>query len=39
MKWIDRSSVTEMDRGGLYEMDGQQKYRKNGNTANMNRSK
>ena len=23
MKWMDRPSVTEMDIGGVYEMDGQ----------------
>ena len=29
MKWIDRPSVTEMDRGGIYEMDRQTKCHKN----------
>ena len=25
MKWIDRPSVTEMDKGGVYEMERQTK--------------
>ena len=29
MKWMDQSSVTEMDRGGVYEMDRQTKCQKN----------
>ena len=29
MKWIDRPSVTEMDRGGVYEMERRTKYQKN----------
>ena len=28
MKWMDRPSVTEMERGGVYEMD-RQKSKKN----------
>ena len=31
MKWMDTASVTEMDRGGVYEMDRRKKCRKNGN--------
>ena len=29
MKWMDIPSVTEMDRGGVYEMDRQKKRQKN----------
>ena len=29
MKWMDGPSVTEMDRGGVYEMDRQKKCQKN----------
>ena len=28
MKWMDRPSVKEMNRGGVYEMDGQTKCQK-----------
>ena len=31
MKWIDRPSVTEMNRGGVYEFERQTKCQKNGN--------
>ena len=35
MKWMDRPIVTEKDRGGVYEMDEQTKYQKNGNATEM----
>ena len=28
IKWMDRPSVTEMERGGIYEMDGQKSNKK-----------
>ena len=28
MKWMDRPSITELDRGGVYEMDRQTKCQK-----------
>ena len=28
MKWMDRPSVTDMDKGGVYEMDRQTKFQK-----------
>ena len=28
MKWMDQPSVTEMERGGVYEMDGQKSAKK-----------
>ena len=28
MKWMDRQSFTEMDRGGVYEMDRKKKCQK-----------
>ena len=31
MKWMDRPSATEMDRGSAYEMVAQTKCHKNGN--------
>ena len=37
MKWMDRPSVTEMDRGGVYEMDRQTKCQKNGNATDMDK--
>ena len=35
MKWMDTASVTEMDRGGVYEMDRRTKCHKNGNATEM----
>ena len=35
MKLTDRPSVTEMDRGGVYEMDRKTKCQKNGNATEM----
>ena len=35
MKWMDRPSVTEMDRGGVYEMDKQTMCQKNLNPTEM----
>ena len=31
MKWMDRPSATEMEKGSAYEMDRQTKCHKNGN--------
>ena len=35
MKWMDRPSVTEMERGGVYEMDRRKKLLKHGNATKM----
>ena len=35
MKWMNRPSVTEINRGGVYEMDGQTNAKKNGNATEM----
>ena len=35
MKWMDRPSVTEIDRGGVYEMDRQTKCQTNLNATEM----
>ena len=35
MKWIDRPSVTEMDRGGIYEMERKTKFQQKGNANEM----
>ena len=37
MKWMDRLSVTEMDRGGVYEMDRQTKCQKILNATEMDK--
>ena len=37
MKWMHRPSVTEMKRGGFYEMNRRTKCKKNGNAAKMNK--
>ena len=35
MKWMDRPGVTEMDTGGVYEMDRPTKWKKNGNATDI----
>ena len=37
MKWKDRPSVTEMDRGDVYELERQTKCKKNGNSTEMDK--
>ena len=37
MKWMDRPSVTEMDTGGVYEMDRQTKCQKNENATDIDK--
>ena len=37
MKWMDRPIVTEMERGGVYEMDRQKKCQPNGNVREMDK--
>ena len=36
-KWIDRPSVTDMDIGGVYEIDRRTKLQKNGNATEMDK--
>ena len=35
MKWMDKPSVTEMERGGVYEMDRWKSAKKNGNATEL----
>ena len=37
MKWMDRPSVTEIEREGLYEMDRRKKCQQNGNAIEMDK--
>ena len=37
MKWMDRPSVTEVDRGVVYEMDRPTKCQKKGNATEMDK--
>ena len=37
MKWMDRPSVTEIDRGDVDEMDRQTNFQNNGNATEMNK--
>ena len=37
MKWMDRPSATEMDKGSAYEMDRQTKCHKNRNATEMDK--
>ena len=37
MRWMDRPSVVEMEREGVYEMDGWEKWQQNGNATEMDK--
>ena len=39
MKWMDRPSVTKINRGGVYEMDRQTKFQQNLNATEMVKKK
>ena len=36
MKWMNQPSVTEMKKGGIYEIDRRKKCQKNGNATEIN---